>query len=404
MIMKNRRWLRVFVISIILVACIFGGSFRTVALARTEDGRLNELQNQIKNAQSKREELANSVTNLKNLKASLQQSKDDLDAYVSQLDASLVGIQQNIAGLDILIESTQKHIEETEKDLEAAIAVQDEQYEAMKERIRFMFECGDKMALGMLTESATFGDMLNKAQYIEKIAEYDRNKLNEYMNVVAEVESTKQLLEEEKATLDEAIKAQEAEQANVEGIINEKAAEIYGISENISEQEREIAAAQATMADMDRQIAALEEEARKIQYGKDYDGGIFTWPAPTCRIVTGEFNEGRTGYNHKGVDLAKAGGAAGQPVVAAYHGVVTACANDGGWNGGMGNYVMIDHGSGLKTIYMHCSAVYVSKGQNVSAGDSIGAVGNTGWSYGAHLHFQVMQNGVAVSPWNYLGR
>ena len=400
---KNRRLFRVMVVSAVLIACTCGGSFRTIARA-TEDGRLDELQTQIKNTQAKREELANNVTNLKNLKASLQQSKDDLDAYVSQLDASLAGIQQNIAGLDILIESTQTHIEETEKDLEAAITVQDEQYEAMKERIRFMFECGDKMAMGMLTESSTFGDMLNRAQYIEKIAEYDRNKLNEYMAVVAEVEQTKKLLEEEKATLDEAIKAQEAEQANVEGIINEKAAEIYGISENISEQEREIAAAQATMADMDRQIAALEEEARKIQYGKDYDGGIFTWPAPTCRIVTGEFNEGRTGYNHKGVDLAKAGGSLGEQVVAAYEGVVTACANDGQWNGGMGNYVMIDHGSGLKTIYMHCNSVSVSKGQNVSAGTPIGTVGNTGWSYGAHLHFQVMQNGVAVSPWNYLAR
>ena len=70
----------------------------------------------------------------------------------------------------------------------------------------------------------------------------------------------------------------------------------------------------------------------------------------------------------------------------------------------MGNYVMIDHGGGLYTIYEHCSAVYVSKGDVVIMGQTIAAVGSTGISTGNHLHFGVRLNGEYVSHWPYLGK
>ena len=73
------------------------------------------------------------------------------------------------------------------------------------------------------------------------------------------------------------------------------------------------------------------------------------------------------------------------------------------YSGSMGNYIMIDHGSGLYTIYMHASALYVSKGKEVSKGEKIAAVGSTGRSTGNHLHFGVRLNGQYVNPRNYLG-
>ena len=98
---------------------------------------------------------------------------------------------------------------------------------------------------------------------------------------------------------------------------------------------------------------------------------------------------------HNGVDFAAA---SGTPILAAYSGNVVAAS----YNSSMGNYVMIDHGDGLYTIYMHASKLYVSSGQSVSKGDQIAAVGSTGRSTGPHLHFSVRLNGNYVSPWGYL--
>ena len=98
---------------------------------------------------------------------------------------------------------------------------------------------------------------------------------------------------------------------------------------------------------------------------------------------------------HNGVDLAAA---SGSPILAAYDGEVIAAD----YSASMGNYIMIDHGDDVYTIYMHASSLLVSKGARVSAGQKIALVGSTGRSTGPHLHFSVRENGNYVSPWKYL--
>lgn len=98
---------------------------------------------------------------------------------------------------------------------------------------------------------------------------------------------------------------------------------------------------------------------------------------------------------HNGIDLASPTGTA---IYAAYDGIVVAAA----YSSSMGNYVMIDHGSGLYTIYMHASKLYVSEDDVVVRGETIAAVGSTGRSTGPHLHFGVRLNGAYVDPSNYV--
>lgn len=117
---------------------------------------------------------------------------------------------------------------------------------------------------------------------------------------------------------------------------------------------------------------------------------------PVSGTVTSRFG-GRWGSTHKGIDI---GAPKGTKIKAAAGGTVVTSRT--GYNGGYGNYMVISHGNGVETAYGHCSALYVKVGQKVSQGQVIGAVGNTGRSFGNHLHLEIRVNGVAQNPQNYL--
>lgn len=117
---------------------------------------------------------------------------------------------------------------------------------------------------------------------------------------------------------------------------------------------------------------------------------------PISGTVTSRFGS-RWGSSHKGIDI---GAAKGTKIKAAAGGTVVTSSY--GYNGGYGNYVVISHGNGIETAYGHCSELYAKVGQKVSQGDVIAAVGNTGRSYGNHLHLEIRVNGVAQNPQNYL--
>lgn len=117
---------------------------------------------------------------------------------------------------------------------------------------------------------------------------------------------------------------------------------------------------------------------------------------PVSGTVTSRFGS-RWGSTHKGIDI---GAPKGTGIKAAASGTVISAST--GYNGGYGNCVVISHGNGIETAYGHCSALYVKAGQKVSQGEVIAAVGNTGRSYGNHLHFEIRIKGVAQNPQNYL--
>ena len=130
--------------------------------------------------------------------------------------------------------------------------------------------------------------------------------------------------------------------------------------------------------------------------------GGFIWPLPVSGKITSYFG-GRTSptagasSNHQGIDISAP---AGTSIRAAKAGTVVTAS----YSSGAGNYIMINHGGGLFTVYMHCSSLAVSKGQQVSAGTTIGYVGSTGVSTGNHLHFGVSVNGSYVNPLGYVSQ
>ena len=161
---------------------------------------------------------------------------------------------------------------------------------------------------------------------------------------------------------------------------------------------------------------AKEEAARKaaIAAGKDPDSvekvkpdyttrtmsGGFTWPVPSGGRISSTFGsreaptEGASTY-HKGIDIAAS---SGSKVVASAGGEVVIAT----YSASAGNYVMINHGSGVYTVYMHMASLGVSEGQEVKQGESIGTVGSTGYSTGPHLHFGIRENGSYVDPQSFM--
>lgn len=137
---------------------------------------------------------------------------------------------------------------------------------------------------------------------------------------------------------------------------------------------------------------------KKTNTGSGVSSGSLMWPVPSLHTITTYFTW-RWGSFHYGIDISGSS-AYGKTIVAADGGTVTAA----GWDGGYGNRVMIDHGSGLVTIYGHASKLLVSAGQKVSKGQPIACVGSTGNSTGPHCHFEVRENGVKVNPLLYVSQ
>ena len=389
---------------------VFGvaGKYETATYASelTNDS-IREKEAEIGRAREEKKALQNGLTDVQALKKQLEASKAELNSYVQQLDANLSNIQAKIDELRTMITEKEAEIEQKGQELEEALEKQRQQYEAMKTRIKFMYEKGDTMYLELILGSKSFGDMLNKAEYIEKLSAYDREKLDEYVSYAEYVGLCKEELEEEKSVLSEAKAAVEEEEASLNALIAEKEQEIYKVSSDIQSQEAAIREYEAEIAAQNNTISALEaavaEERKKLaeEQKRKYDGGVFTFPVASYTRISEEYGNRihpilKVPQFHNGIDIAAPGGTA---IYAAYNGKVVAAD----YSSSMGNYVMIDHGDSLYTVYMHASALYVSKGAEVTKGQKIAAVGSTGRSRGNHLHFSVRLNGSYVSPWDYLG-
>lgn len=395
---------------LLAVSFLLRADCRTAIAQELTSDSIKEKEEQIKAAEEEKKELQDNLTDLKKVKEELENSKNDLTKYVQELDGNLADIEKKIEELKQLITNKEAEIEETEKKLEEAQKVEQEQYESMKVRIKFMYEKGNSFYLETLFAADSFGDILNKADYIEQLSAYDREMLDQYALNSQMIQLYKEELEAEKEILDEAKADVVSEQAALETLIGEKEQQITAYQSDISnkeaaikEYEEDIAAQNAVISALEK--AVTEERARLLAENgtvRTYDGGVFAWPAPSYTRISSDYGNrmhptlGVEKF-HNGVDLAAPSGSS---ILAAYDGQVVAAD----YNASMGNYVMIDHGDELYTIYMHASALYVSKGETVVKGQKIAAVGSTGRSTGPHLHFGVRLNGSYVSPWNYLSQ
>ena len=366
----------------------------------------------LQNAQDERRSMQGTLSDIKKQQVKLEEAKNDLSEYVVELDGQLIFIQGTLAELDIKIAEKEQEIVQIEQQLKEARENEVDQYEAMEQRIRFMYERGNSAYISLILEAENFSEMLNKAEYIEEISNYDREMLKEYQETKEAIVFLKEQLEKEEEMLQSAQEEAAKKEGEMSDLIDQKEKQIENYETDINNKEKaikeyeaEIAAQNATIAALEAQIAQTERELADVS-GNDvgetpcYGGGTFCWPAPSYTRISDDYGNrihptlGVQQF-HNGIDMAAPNGS---PILAAESGTVVAAT----YNSSMGNYIMINHGNGLYTIYMHASALYVSTGQKVTRGQKIAAVGSTGRSTGPHLHFSVRQNGSYVNPRNFL--
>ncbi len=407
---NNRRHRHKFAYCLLItVLCVTGcpeGVAGTARAATVTSASIKEKENQISQKKDEKEAMQNSLSDVKKIKQELEAQKNDLKKYVEELDRNLAEIEANILNLKGQINVKEQEIKVSEQELADALVREEFQKESVISCIRLIYETGKPKLWDMLFKAKSFRDFLNQADYVEKIVEYDHRMWQDYKEVREYTELCKQELELEKEILDAAKAGVEAEQKSLEELIEQKSDEITKYESDINNKEKVIKEYEEEIKSQEEEIKALEaavaEEKKQLLANSalKYDGGMFKFPLASYTRVSSEY-----GYRihpilnvkqfHNGVDFAAPKGTA---IYAAYDGKVVAAA----YSSTMGNYVMINHGDELYTIYMHASALYVKKGDAVVKGETIAAVGSTGRSTGNHLHFTVRLNGAYVSPWDYL--
>ncbi|MDR1042503.1 MAG: peptidoglycan DD-metalloendopeptidase family protein [Clostridiales Family XIII bacterium] len=346
----------------------------------------SELEGKLKDAKRDAKDAKSDYREKKDEEASLGKKIQALTASIRKTEKELKAVENDIKENDDKITAIEGDIQR----LDAEVGTQNSD---LMDRLRTMYSAGESSILEVLLASENIIDFLTNLDMIQRIHAYDIEVLDELNRKLGLVESKKAELVEVKAALDEQRRVEKEKKA---GLAKDK-------KELIATQAKARAEAAEALDDLEELEAAsksIEAELKKLKSRVSYGGGKMGWP------VNGAVSSGfgsrihpisGSRRMHTGIDISAP---TGTPVHAASDGVVVKSAN--GWNGGYGNIVIIDHGSGITTLYGHNSSLAAAVGATVKRGDVIAYVGSTGNSTGPHCHFEVRVNGTPQNPMGWL--
>ncbi|MBQ8001998.1 MAG: peptidoglycan DD-metalloendopeptidase family protein [Clostridia bacterium] len=378
------------IVVIAILASIFLPAFIQVASAKTTA----ELEKEVKQAKTNKNNAKAQLDSVKNKKANVAEE-------VLAIDEEINRVEDEIESTAAAIEQSRANLIIKEEELRVAEENCIEYDQSFKTRARIMYENGTSSYLEVLLGASSFGDFLSRIEMIREIVEYDKKVLAEMKASRDAIRVAKEALEAEKANLE----AKEVELANMKIELGYRLEAKQELLAQLHEDEVAYAKAyEIAEADEKKIQKQLQEQAAKeAKAGTQtkYTGtGKFVWPVPASHRVTSKYGYRiHPVYNtrkfHAGIDI---GASYGSDIVAAESGTVTVAT----YGSGYGKYLVINHGSGITTLYAHCSSLLVKVGDKVSRGQVIAKVGSTGVSTGNHLHFEVRINGATTDPLTYV--
>lgn len=396
------------------------------------EAKIEAIQSQIKENEEKIKELKAEAATYDDEIGALQEKidvlQDQIDLYneeIALIDADIAVIDNQISGIENEIDALNKQIDELDKQvlvIEQEIA---DTYTLLGERIRvaYMSGAGTSLEYLLTNDEFEFQSYLERVELLERIAEHDdalikdlEDDIESLKVKVVEIKDMQTRLDSKIKELDEVKKEHEAkkqEQVDARKVILDAEAEIQAdldkvmsivnkLNNTSAEYEAAIEKGEATILDYEQKLSQ-----QNTSFGSGQVSGDMIWPLPYSDTYVSSSFKMRTlngvTRQHNGIDICRWAGTHGASIVAVKDGTVE-YANHNGYGGGYGLYVVINHGNGVKTYYAHLSSVHVNTGDYVTQGTVIGLAGNTGYSFGAHLHFGLMINGGWVNPMNYLSK
>lgn len=415
--MKNRK-LWVSILAGILAFIMVAGLIVGVLPGAADAASLSELESQLADLEAQKKEIDSQISDLR---SQLSDNLSDMEAIVAQkniIDQEIFMLHEQTLNLNEQIATYSLLIADTQDKLDDAEARLDKLNEENKERIRAMEEDGNLSYWSVLFKANDFADLLDRLNMVEEIAAADQRRLKEMSDVAKEVAENKAAMEAEV----EALEASKAELAVSQKMQEEKRAEADKLLADLvatgDKYEKLLDAAEHEAGKLSDKIDDVEDDIEAEEYaqwlatstpstskpsnGNEYQPSDATWITP-CNYTRFSSPFGWRIHPiygdwrfHYGIDLAAP---SGTPIYATRAGRVTRTTYDSS----SGYYVVLDHGDGFESKYLHMTHYIVSPGQSVSAGQVIGYVGSTGASTGAHLHFSIMYNGQHVNPAKYIG-
>ena len=354
-------------VSLLCAVCMI---FSLVIMTRPVSTYAASLSDQLEQARQEKAELEQKIKAIRADKSKALEEKALLDRRNDKLRTEINLLQQQAT--------------ETENRITELTAREEQQYELFCRQVRAEEERGTVSYWSVIFKSASFTDLLARLDFVNEVMDYDRQ-------VIADLQETRRQLNEDKTAL-------EAQKAELVSTQQELQQQIDAATALIREYESTEAGHNAMLKEAQADEERIQELIRQQQAASGSPDG-YAWPSNNSHSITDSYGwricpfHGREFHNGIDIDARR-----GTPVLAASSGRVI----QAGWNGGYGYSVMISHPDGITTLYGHMDSVYVSVGQQVTKGQSVGACGNTGNSNGAHIHFTMYKGGVTVNPLDYL--
>ena len=402
-------------LTVLLTALLLGQTFSVNATEATETQNPNstsaqkdKLQQQINDLNAKYEQLGKQQQEIKQQIANATTLKEQQLALRNSIAQQITLTQEQISILEEKITVMEQAIVQKELELDGKQEEIDLTFTDFLKRLRVMYMNESTTDLELMFSAQSLGDLLTRMETRKRLAEFDRNMLEQLKGQKEELAQDKKDLESDRQDLEQARTEQETmkdelaqQQATAEALAQQYASQV-------TQAEEENARILQAMQEAKAEINTIFQQMQALSDMGEYVGGEFLWPLPGYTYITSNYGDQREYYAngswhvdvHTGTDISGSS-VYGKPIVAANSGKVYAAT----WsNYGYGNYVIIDHGGGRSTLYGHCSSLAVQQGQYVNQGDVIAYVGSTGNSTAPHLHFEVRINGSPVNAMQYFSK